>query len=394
MSGQKSSENIKTIIIWLLKLAFAATSFFFIRQALNDYLQKKKYFHPEIQPLTDADMPTLTICLENEKGVKLGTDFNISILNSDLEPWVALDEDGLDVTYNDGSPWFSIGLKLMSVYQEKAWVNRDCIKLNPLRAPLPILDLVGGKLLFQIVYSNRTITPEEALLYITSEENAYGAIFLKWYDGKVHPYTLKKGKMHYLRIFELLEYKHITSSCKDKSYYECIASKLEDHEHFQINDCSGFTLPAKAKFEYLPNCNSTQGNLTTVSQNIIYNYHFDPDICKGDIEKSCTVQEYFLDDWGKPYPFDDDEASFTFQCFYGLPESSGGRRIGRPSKKVYTEYFQMDVFGLIGTIGGTLGLTIGFSLVTFISWASESAVPILLKLKSFLSRYKADGNSK
>ena len=110
MSGQKYSGNIKTIIILLLKVAFAATSFFFIRQALNDYLQKKTYFHAEILPLTDADMPTLTICLENEKGIKLGTDFNISLLNSDLEPWVTLDDDELDVMYNDGSPGFTIGI--------------------------------------------------------------------------------------------------------------------------------------------------------------------------------------------------------------------------------------------------------------------------------------------
>ena len=151
------------------------------------------------------------------------------------------------------------------------------------------------------------------------------------------------------------------SFCDEKQqckFCEIKTTKLKEHEHFRINNYSGWTLPAKDKFEYLPNCNSTQGNLTSVSQDIIYYYHVDPDICKGDIEKSCTVQEYFLEDWGKPYPFDDDEASFTFQCFYGLPESSGGHRIGRPSKTVYTEYFQMDVFGLIGTIGGTLGLTL------------------------------------
>ena len=357
-----------------------------MREAIEDFMQKKTHFHADVAPLTDADLPTLTICLENKNDIRFGIDFNISLLNSDLDPWITLSIGEQNISDMTGSQWFLLELKHMVVYQDKDWVQRDCFKMNVMRAPLEILDLVGGILFIQIVYSNEMSIPEDAILYITSEENAYGAVFLKWYDGQVQHYTLRKGKMHYIKIYELREYKYIATSCKDESYYQCLASKLEGFDDFNNITCSGFTLPGKTKYEYFPEC-SEQGNLTmTESQQILYYHHTDSDVCKGKMEKSCIVREFYLEDWGKPYPFDDDETTFTFQCFYGLPESSNGHRIGKPSKRVYQEYFQMDVFGLIGTIGGTLGLTIGFSLVTCISWASESTLHLLSTLKSSLSR--------
>ena len=36
--------------------------------------------------------------------------------------------------------------------------------------------------------------------------------------------------------------------------------------------------------------------------------------------------------------------------------------------KVYEEYFIFDAIGMIGAVGGTLGMFIGFSMIGVISW--------------------------
>ena len=63
-------------------------------------------------------------------------------------------------------------------------------------------------------------------------------------------------------------------------------------------------------------------------------------------------------------------------------ESSHGRRINWPYKTVYEEYYQMDEFGLIGSVGGTLGMMIGFSFVSAITWTTD----IVIAIKSTLKR--------
>jgi len=84
------------------------------------------------------------------------------------------------------------------------------------------------------------------------------------------------------------------------------------------------------------------------------------DKCKGYNQKLCNVQEYPTVDSYAPYDVDDLKG-FMFRYKFTLPKSSRGHRESKPFKIVSTEEFVWTELGLLGTIGGTLGLMIGFS---------------------------------
>ena len=53
-----------------------------------------------------------------------------------------------------------------------------------------------------------------------------------------------------------------------------------------------------------------------------------------------------------------------------------------PHKTVFTEHYLLDEFQLIGTIGGTLGLMIGFSFVTCITSITNFALSWIRRAES------------
>ena len=96
--------------------------------------------------------------------------------------------------------------------------------------------------------------------------------------------------------------------------------------------------------------------------------HKDETICKADTEKLCEVQEYEIT--GDSGLTDQSEwlNGYWFNVRIEPPVSSRSRGGNRPNKKLSTEYYVLDLLQLIGTIGGTLGLMIGFS---FIHWMDQ-----------------------
>ena len=51
-----------------------------------------------------------------------------------------------------------------------------------------------------------------------------------------------------------------------------------------------------------------------------------------------------------------------------VPISSKGSRGGKPNKLVETEYPVWTSFTFLGNVGGSLGLLVGFSVMTSITW--------------------------
>ena len=69
---------------------------------------------------------------------------------------------------------------------------------------------------------------------------------------------------------------------------------------------------------------------------------------------------------------------WSFEYHFVIPESSKDIRIMRPFKYVYKEYLIMSEISLIGNVGGTLGLFVGFSFLGTSEWLIE-AFPRLLR---------------
>ena len=69
---------------------------------------------------------------------------------------------------------------------------------------------------------------------------------------------------------------------------------------------------------------------------------------------------------------------------FGFPESSIDVRPSEPFKTIKTEYLVVSWMSLLGNVGGTLGIFVGFSL----TGASEWCLVIVQKLwKWFCARY-------
>ena len=63
---------------------------------------------------------------------------------------------------------------------------------------------------------------------------------------------------------------------------------------------------------------------------------------------------------------DDTQAIFEFK--FALPWSSMNGRTDKPYKTVKTEQLIMSVMSLVGNVGGTLGMCVGFSFLGTSEW--------------------------
>ena len=72
------------------------------------------------------------------------------------------------------------------------------------------------------------ITPHFFEGYLSSEENSYGVVLGRWFDGSVEnfQFDLKENKCMKLPITGVSDYHHIKTECSSVSYYECLAQQF------------------------------------------------------------------------------------------------------------------------------------------------------------------------
>ena len=258
-------------------------------------------------------------------------------------------------------------------YQIPSMTSRKCVKVSPMEKELDSEMLVSKngtykeEYKFFVEFSDKTVT--EARLYVTSEDNAYGVVLEKWFDGKVEPYILKNQTWHFLGI-ELNEIHRLSPHCEKQSFYHCLAEKLAEDNTCPDPSCLPITLPSDTRDADYQQCNSTDSELC---QDRFWSLFVDEDICKG---AKCFVSEYTAFDDLAPQKIHELNG-LVFHIFeMGSPISTGGERVGRasPYKTVNTEFYILDAYQLIGQIGGTLGLMIGFSFLGSVVSIMESAI--------------------
>ena len=89
------------------------------------------------------------------------------------------------------------------------------------------------------------------------------------------------------------------------------------------------------------------------------NQLYDYDFYNSNCPKPCSIIQYtgkldYWDSWGRE-PFD---LTFTLYIRFAPPLAT----------TVYEEYLIYDIFGMIGSVGGTLGIFIGFSFSGMLSF--------------------------
>ena len=141
--------------------------------------------------------------------------------------------------------------------------------------------------------------------------------------------------------------------------------------------CLPYTLPTTSALQDLEYCNGTDDEQWRCNYNLL---NSKIDDCIDDTANSCLIKEYKPTDFQPPTRTTDqnDQNGFTFRIgFWGSKSSADKSR--EVYKSVFTEYYLLDGYTLIGNIGGTLGLMIGFSFMGAVTFLADLVIGIKAK---------------
>ena len=103
--------------------------------------------------------------------------------------------------------------------------------------------------------------------------------------------------------------------------------------------------------------------------------------------KTCIVREYTAKNFKAPQDLSAEgllgpnSNTFLFEAKMHPPSSTHGNKVSMAYKTVFTEYYILNGMELIGTVGGTLGLMIGFSFMGSIISITDWIITLYCKIK-------------
>ena len=217
-------------------------------------------------------------------------------------------------------------------------------------------------------------TPEDRLpivvVYFTTEANSHGILRSYWVDGDVS--ILRIGTNHKLVEFGLKEERQIflkeKSNCRDEPFYHCYGmALLQDGFKNCSTKCLSHSLPEEIALlsETLPLCQIKSQEMKCakkVAKNIrkkVLNSNQCP-------SKPCQSISY-VGEAGTEEITNERLYKRNFGYFFSPPKSV----------TISEEYLIYDFVGMLGSIGGTLGMFIGFSFFGTLSF-------LLSQIKTFL----------
>ena len=176
----------------------------------------------------------------------------------------------------------------------------------------------------------------------------YSIIFQeKW--TKADPWIKIKPEKHiYLKS---------ESNCRDRTFYECFISSISYNDLANIsNIClpeSLLSLRASGTdVDDMPKCNSTEENAEAF-------WEIFDEFENVDCAKLCSILEYSgkIEYWDPKSDSETPNTTFAITIRFAYPATL----------KVFEEYLIYDIIGMVGSVGGTLGMFIGFSFIDVVS---------------------------
>ena len=335
------------IIEWILYLGLCGISAFFLEEVLVKFFAGKTSFTQSEKPI--SELPTITLCFSKPDSRKIeyehGIDFKIKY--KFYEGWKEH-----KITLKEGKQKKISGeiVKLEKVFTLN--YGSCYIITSLLSKEYVIKDYVVISLKF-----NKSIIDEDLPTlnaYITSEKNAHGIIRSLWKNGKVIKIHIEKGMSKKIDLItEQYNYLTTNSKCSEESFYECAGRYLEANLTSKTK-CTLFSLPTLPS---MPICKTVE---EMIEFWIIWNnINFD-DLCSKlciNLEYS-GEESYYRKSWGNRK----NGYRHNTHLSYGFSSNS---------TTVYEEYLVYDIVSMIGSVGGTLGMCIGFSFTGMISFVID-----------------------
>ena len=358
MSTSKQDKCFQ-VIEYIIFFGLLGLSFFLMYEVLDKYISRKTVITQSEVPITE--LPTIIICFSKQNSYntkyEYESDFKIKLLYWD---WDQSDQIG-SIFVKEGEN--------TTLFGEIIWLEKiitayrgNCFKITSI---LTNPYLIRDRTIINI-YFNESITEEDfpnwSYIFVTSEKNSYGIVSSNWMNGKILRTQIDAGMR---RDFDLkpVQHSYLTThpKCSHEAYYDCVSkSILASIKKGVSSQCSMISLPL------LPLCKI---NKTIEEQKeFLEAYSKGNDQCFG--MTYCIVSEYSADEIA--YRPSMENGTFEF----GFIMSSN-------STTIYEEYLIHDGINAIGSVGGTLGMCIGFSFTGLASY-------LLNILKHLISIIKAE----
>ena len=215
-------------------------------------------------------------------------------------------------------------------------------------------------------------------IHITSETNSYGMTRAQWFDGDVSFFQLKSQQQYIDIGLREQRYQFLKNKlkCRMQPFYDCYGSLIVEGS---VGKCPQKCLPHSIPKASDPNATIKYCDMDSEDMKCMTKEAYD--IIHGAtssgkcIERACEITQYT----GKVVYEETSIRALHTRSFgyYFLPPQS---------VIIQEEYLIYDFAGMLGTIGGTLGMCIGFSFVGLVSM-------LLQYFDSFLDCFKIGKNS-
>ena len=211
----------------------------------------------------------------------------------------------------------------------------------------------SGLQIFNLTWLNRNVSPEVKII-ASSKSNVYGAAILSWLEGDVM--IINANENNYKIGLTLTTKKQVhlkdTTDRNDETVYECLESAILK---LDLSLC-----PSKCLFFSLPNQKFSQCKKRPEKE--CSKKFIDPLVNKLLTNGTCKKSSTTFDISGT---IDVEKQNKSYMAYEKLIYFT----IAAPGlMKVYEEYLIYDFIAVVASIGGTLGLFIGFSFADVISF--------------------------
>ena len=350
----------------------------FVIKSVNDFMQGDTGYTQTHELLTPHDIPALVFCFDIDEGTKIPVyrlDFSInSTIYHDKKPLKTIElveKKGVDT---------ALGLNILLSRTQAFRKGRHCYKIQTTWKGGDLVQMQGYRQFFKLQYLNPNLSswiwpPNKATWYVVSDKNSHGMIEERFFDGNCEKNILSKGYHHTLTVVEVKEYINLDSICSHDSYYECLAKRFANVDFTEVSN------PA---FEQYKSCSYKKVfcpfRLSFADDSI--------PLCKNNIEahcyedimgklketqekyckKLCQAKEFKTVLKSKEPFFAINDDGYSLWLEFRSLHASLDLRTTRPAKFVMKEYFIVNAMSLVGNIGGTQGMFVGFSFITTSEW--------------------------
>ena len=318
---------IFNVIEWSLYIVFSILAALFMKDVWDQYQIKETFMGQSLEPMTK--FPSLTLCLKSFSYKDMGK--------------IRVAKDGYYKTLKENETLYGLDENNSSVILHQ--VSSGCFRLKC----MPGSNVAGGlRILLRVDFSKYRPSSIEA--NFVSEENSYGLFNGEWFDGKIFRILILPGYKVFLELWQnRYTYLQNENQCSNETFVEQWMPHLLKANFSQASKkCSGYFAIAS---EHLPLCGWGSGQNKTFrdeARKVLLD-SFKEFRDKIGHKRPCHVIEYSgeITYARKSYS----EKYFVMRFKFGSPGLTHH----------YTERLVFDLVGMVGSVGGTLGMCIGFS---------------------------------